>query len=191
MWYKYSKKNHKLKGKSNRGKSFQKGEIKIMKYYSDITEKVYNTEEELKAAEKEVLDKKEQEEKNKKALAEKNTAVSAKKKELSTEIRKQEDAINEAYKELEEARKKANEILAEARKRANAVVKTASDKLDEETQKRRDLITSWNKEFGPYTVTYTGERAEEEYRRTLHRIKSMFESNPFFSFPSWFSDFGF
>ena len=65
-----------------------------MKYYSDITEKVYNTEEDLKVAEKEFLASKAEEEKKGKSLTDKGdsekSAVSARKKELSTDIREQE-----------------------------------------------------------------------------------------------------
>ena len=166
-----------------------------MKYYSDITEKVYNTEEDLKIAEKGFLASKAEEEKKGKSLTDKGdsekSAVSARKKELSTDIREQERAVTAAYKQLEEAKKTAQKIMAQARHDADEVIKEATEVLNNEISIRKDLIKQFNEEFGPYTVTYTGERAEEEYYKALNRIKALFESNPFFLFPSWFSDFGF
>lgn len=70
-----------------------------MKYYSELTKKVYDTEEELKKVEKEYH--KEQEEKEK--------ALATKKEEAK--------AVTQAYKEMESIRQKYQEAYREANKK--------------------------------------------------------------------------
>ena len=55
--------------------------------------------------------------------------------------------------------------------------------METETSERANQIAKFNEEFGPYMVTYTGNKAEEEYNRMIHQIREMFDWNPFhFSF---------
>ena len=151
-----------------------------MKYFSEELNKNFDTEEECKQAEAEYKEKKEKEET---ALAERKSAISKKKKELSDSIKVADDDVREAYKKLEQAKKEASDILKEARKSANDIIKEASNNVDIALSNRRDLIASFNKEFGPYMVTYTGDKVEEEYKRIVHQIRDIFDFNPFsFSF---------
>lgn len=151
-----------------------------MKYFSELTNKNYDTEDECKKAEAEFEDNKKKEET---ALAERKATISKRKKELSDSIKEADSNVDTAYKELEEAKKKAQEVIQEARKRANEIIRVASEKVDKEVSNRRDLITSFNKEFGPYMVTYTGDKAEEEYERIVRRMNdfasSVFSFSPF------------
>ena len=154
-----------------------------MKYYSEVLKKSFDSAQECLDAEK----KHEEEKKNTElAIAEKKSAISKQKKELSDAISEADKSVDEAYKELEKAREDASKILKEARQQANEIVKAANQKVEEATATRRDCIAKFNKEFGPYMVTYTGNKAEEEYNRITKRFNNIFDSlfYPFNSF--WF-----
>ena len=155
-----------------------------MKYFSEITNKTYDTEDACKKAELEFKTVKDKEEN--KLVADKSS-VSKRKKELSDLIQNADKRVDDSYKELEDAKVKANAILKEARKKADDIIKEASDKVEKETSAKRDLITQFNKEFGSYTVTYTGDRAEEEYKRMMRRMREFVDAYfPFQIHPMFF-----
>ena len=151
-----------------------------MKYYSEKTNKYYDSEQECLDAEKQF------EEDNKKkelVTAEKKALVSKQKKELSDAIANADKKVDEAYQGLEAARKEAAAIIKEAREKANTLVNEAAKKVETETSERATQIAKFNEQFGPYMVTYTGSKAEEEYNRMIHQIREMFDWSPFsFSF---------
>lgn len=151
-----------------------------MKYYSEKTNKHYDSEQECLDAEKQFD---EDSKKRELAVAEKKALVSKQKKELSDAIANADKKVDEAYQGLEAARKEAAAIIKEARERANALVNEAAKKVETETSERATQIAKFNEQFGPYMVTYTGSKAEEEYNRMVHQIREMFDWNPFsFSF---------
>ena len=151
-----------------------------MKYFSEVTNKYYDSEQECLEAEKKFEEEKK---KSELAIAEKKSAISKRKKELSDSITLSDKKVEYAYKELETARTEADKIVKEAREKANSLVKEAVKKVEAETSERAKQIAKFNEEFGPYTVTYTGNMAEEEYNRIIHRINEMFDFSPFnFSF---------
>ena len=156
-----------------------------MKYYSEITNKSYDTEKDCLDAEEAF---KAEQEKNKLSLEEKKSAISKQKKALSDKITQADDSVDVAYEALSRARKDADKIVQEAKAKANEIVKAAADDVERAVASRRDLITQFSKEFGPYTVTYTGERASREYDRMLKKIDNLFDSAyfPFFSPRLWF-----
>ena len=98
-----------------------------MKYYSDVTKKLYNTEDELKAAEKVVA-----EEEEKKAAIAKSKKADAVKVEDAFKAR---NAARRDYNtKVVEARKAYNTALVEAKKAFDAAIveaTTAKDKAEE------------------------------------------------------------
>lgn len=148
-----------------------------MKYYSELTNKTYNTEDECLNAEASF--KKEQkriQDEIAKAVAEKKAkeeAIQANKKELAKSIEEATKEVEEATSIYNAAKEKAKGILNEANKKANAILEAASDKVKEAEHKRYEAISAFNKKFGPYTTTLTGTKAADEYNKT---IKAMNES---------------
>ena len=80
-----------------------------MKYYSDVTKKLYNTEEDLQAAEK--------------LVAEENA-----KKELASEQKREEaNKVEEAFKARNAARREYNTKIIEAKKTLNSAITAAKE----------------------------------------------------------------
>lgn len=138
----------------------------------DSVEACLQAEKELEAAQA----RKEQEE------AEKKSAISARKKELATCVKEAEDKLAAAQTDLEEAREAARKIVEEAQAKAKDIVRVAADAYKEASTARYQAIREFNKEFGTYTTTYTGQKALEEYRRTLNHFDDLFNN----IFKVWF-----
>lgn len=117
-----------------------------------------------------------------KALTEKKNAVSLRKKEKATAIQKAEDALNLASTELEKTREDARKLVEEAQEKAKNIIKEASAKYREASEARYKAISDFNKEFGTYTTTYTGQKALEEYNRAIRHFDDFFDS----LFSVWF-----
>ena len=135
--------------------------------------KTYETVEECVKAEK-AFD--EAEEAKEKALAEKKNAVSTRKKEKAAAIQKAEDALNLASTELDKTREDAKKLVEEAQEKARAMIKEASAKYRVASEARYKAISDFNKEFGTYTTTYTGQKALEEYNRAVRHFNDFFDN---------------
>lgn len=111
-----------------------------------------------------------------KALEETNkkNELSKKKKEKADAIKAAEDALSLASAEYDRAREKARKLIEEAKVEARTIVNEAAKKFDAASDARYQAIREFNKEFGTYTVTYTGKDAVEEYNRTSKLIDSFF-----------------
>ena len=83
-----------------------------MKYYSDTLDKLFETEKELKDAEKADAEEK------------------AKKEEAKLVVKKESSEVEDAFKARNAARKAYNEKLVEARKTYNAVLRKAKDEFE-------------------------------------------------------------
>lgn len=84
-----------------------------MRYYSDITNKFYDKEEELNKAEETALSEKKK--------------ISSDKKILSKEIEEAEKALDVAYSNYENAKIEAQKILKEAEQKAKDILDIARD----------------------------------------------------------------
>lgn len=135
--------------------------------------KTYETVEECVKAEK-ALD--EAEAAKEKALAEKKNAISVRKKEKAAAIQKAEDALNLASTELDKTREDARKLVEEAQEKARAMIKEASAKYRVASEARYKAISDFNKEFGTYTTTYTGQKALEEYNRAVRHFNDFFDN---------------
>ena len=83
-----------------------------MKYYSETLDKIFETEKELKVAEKADAEEK------------------AKKEEAKLVVKKESSEVEDAFKARNAARKAYNEKLVEARKTYNAVLRKAKDEFE-------------------------------------------------------------
>lgn len=150
-----------------------------MRVYSDILNKPFDSEEECLAAE--AVYKKEQkkvQDEIKKAVEEKKAreeALNASKKELAKAIESAQKDVDEANNIYEAAKEKATDIINEASKKANELLDTAKSKVREAQQKKYEAVSAFNKKFGPYTVTLTGDQAAEEYSNALKSINNVWK----------------
>lgn len=172
-----------------------------MKYYSEKTDKLYDSVEECMKAETEaggiksedspedvdtyLKDKDSPSSLPSEEKQSQKNLVSKKKKELSSRIAEADEEVDKAYKNLFEAKKEASNILKEANKRADDVVEKALNLVREKTGERALQISNFNKEFGPYMVTYTGKKAEEEYNKIINQFHDLFNVKFPFIFPHW------
>lgn len=148
-----------------------------MKYFSELLNKPFDTEADCIKAEKEY--KEEQSKISKQleaALAEKKAKEEAEqksKKELSKVIEEATKEKAEAEKLYEVAQAKAQKIKEDAKIEANKILSAAADKVKEAEQKRVDAVVAYNKKFGAYTTVLTGEKAADEYNKTLQRLNGI------------------
>ena len=133
-----------------------------MKYFSDKTNKFYETEDECKNAE-ELFDSYKRQK-------------SSLKKELSKRIEDANSKIDEAYKKYDEAKEEASKILKEAKEKAEGIIRDAETNINKYQQEKEKAVSEFNSKFGTYMVTYTGEDARNEYRRTLKMFDNLFNN---------------
>jgi chromosome segregation ATPase len=131
-----------------------------MKYYSETLNKLYNSEKELRAAEK--------------ALEDKNLQKENTKKELSTKIEAAEAALDAAHKNYEEVREEAARLMDESNKQILKMINDAKAKITEAEKTRTDAIVAFNQQFGTYRANYTGERAKRESDRINKIVNDLF-----------------
>lgn len=147
-----------------------------MKYFSEILNRPFNSEKECLEAEADYKkeQKRLQDEVNK-AVAEKKAreeALNTTKKELAKAIESAQTEVDEANSIYEAAREKATSILNEAKSKANEILDAAKVKVREAEQKKYEAIAAFNRKFGPYTTSLTGDQAAKEYNKTLQRISN-------------------
>lgn len=145
-----------------------------MKYFSELTNKTYNTEDEcLKAEHSYKKEQKRIQDEIEKAVAEKKAkdeAIQASKKELAKAIEEAKAEVDEATAVYDAAKEKAKEILNDANKKINSLLEAAKDKVKTAEQKKYEAIAAFNKKFGPYTTKLTGTEAANEYNKTIKII---------------------
>ena len=139
-----------------------------MKYYSDVTEKVYDSTEELEKAEKAVEEKKAEE-------ANKLAAISKEKKELANAIDVADKALDEAYKELDVAREKARELQKKHLKELEDLLHPAEEAVKAAQKNKYEALNNFNRKYGALTTTYTGAKAAEEMSRALKYFDDIFD----------------
>lgn len=93
-----------------------------MKYYSDTLDKIFETEKELKDAEKADAEEK------------------AKKEEAKLIVKKESSEVEDAFKVRNAARKAYNEKLVEARKTYNAALRKAKDEFEADLKESTEAL---------------------------------------------------
>ena len=136
-----------------------------MKFYSEQLNKLFDSEKELKAAEKSFEDKN---------LQKENT-----KKELSTKIESAEAALDAAHKNYEAVREEAAKLMDDSNKQIIKMMNEAKAQITAAEKARTDAIVEFNRQFGTYRANYTGERAKRESDRINKIVNDLF-SWPFY-----------
>lgn len=139
-----------------------------MKFYSEKLDAIFDTAEELKAAEKSTKKK------SKQAAAEevvKEKEIPTK-KQLATEVEQAEEAVKTAYADYEAARARVEEMSKTYLESVNNILDPAKKAIKDAEQKRYDAIRRFNESYGAYQVTLTGSRAAEEMIKALDRLNT-------------------
>lgn len=137
-----------------------------MKYYSEILDKMFDTDTALKHAEEE----KRLQEYNKKLQAEREqkNAVSKDKKAMADAIEKADKELAAAYKDLKDVRAEAAKIKKEADLKIVELYKPAKEKVAQAERNRIKAIKDFNAKYGVYSIALTGDKAEEEFERIFN-----------------------
>ena len=136
-----------------------------MKYYSEKLDKMFESEKELLDAEAQLQAKELKAQQTEKT-----------KKELAKAIENADEKINEANKLYEIAQQKAADILEKSNKEAKKVLDDAKEKVKQAEDEKLKALIEFNKRFGTYSKTITGEKAAEEYKKAVDRFNNSFES---------------
>ena len=150
-----------------------------MRVYSDILNKPFDTEKELKEAESKFKKEKEQKELEKEK---EKTALSKAKKAEADKVQLTNKEVDIATENLRKVRKEAQEIINIAYKEAEDKLRAAYSQLNDAQEKKYAALKEFNDKFGPYkTFTYyTGEKAYEEFKKEMDRFSNMFFPRFFF-----------
>lgn len=139
-----------------------------MKFYSEKLNKLFDTPEELQAAE--TLKKK------KKAVAEQpivdEAATVPTRKELASAVEAADERVKQAYADYETAKGKAEELSKKYLEEINALLDPAQKAVKEAERLRYEAIRNFNDSYGAYQVTYTGAKAADEMMKAISNINS-------------------
>lgn len=138
-----------------------------MKFYSEKLDKLFDTQEELQAAETP--------KKKKKAVTEQpvdDAATVPTRKELATAVEAAEERVKQAYADYETARGKAEELSKKYLEEINAILDPAQKAVKEAERLRYEAIRNFNDSYGAYQVTYTGAKAADEMMKAINNINS-------------------
>ena len=140
-----------------------------MKYYSETLEKLFNSEDELFAAEEraEKLANEEKERKNKLSADKKMAAT---KVQLATEeydkaVDRFESKKKEILKELDTAEDEAAKIIDKANNVAEAKLEEAKEELRKAKIAKINAIKEFEDSYGPYKTVLTGDAAKKEWEK--------------------------
>lgn len=133
-----------------------------MKFYSEELKQFFDSEQECLEREEEARKKKE-------------SAKSVKAK-FAKAVEDADESLSAAYEDLESAKNKVAELQKEYDEKVDAIMKPATDAVKKCTQARFDAIEEFNKRYGTYTTTYTGNKALNELCKTLDFIDTIFDN---------------
>ena len=139
-----------------------------MKFYSEKLDKLFDTLEELQAAETP--------KKKKKAVAEQpvvdEAATVPTRKELASAVEAADERVKQAYADYETAKGKAEELSKKYLEEFNALLDPAQKAVKEAERLRYEAIRNFNDSYGAYQVTYTGAKAADDMMKAISNINS-------------------
>ncbi len=138
-----------------------------MKYYSEKLDKMFDSEDDLFKAEEEKAE-------NELAVEKEKTALSKAKKAEADKVQLTDKEVDEAQENLKKVREEAQAKIDAARKEAEDMLKEAYKKLSVAQEHRFEALKAFNEKFGPYKTYYTGEKAYNEFQKTLRYFDNIF-----------------
>lgn len=151
-----------------------------VKYYSEILDRLFDSEANLKAAELEFEQKKQEKiakvEALKKADEIKQKEKLNKKKELASNVTKATETLNEMRENYKVINEEACRVIKEAYNIAEGMLKPAKEAVEKAERERYEAIRNYNKICGqPYTEVYTGDRALDELKKNISWFGNIFD----------------
>lgn len=147
-----------------------------MKFYSDKLDKMFDTMEELLAAETPKKKKRDISTTVNPVEGSMSTTpeepVVPSRKELAAEVECADEKVKQAYADYEAAKVKAEELSKKYLSEINEILEPAQKAVKEAEQKRYEAIRKFNDSYGAYQVTYTGARAADEMMKAISNINS-------------------
>ena len=137
-----------------------------MKYYSEELKQFFDTEEQCLAKEEEARQKKE--------------SAKATKAKYAKAVEDAENALDEAYKQLKEAKTKVEQLQKEYDEKVDNIMNPAQELVKQCTKARYEAIQDFTKNYGTYTTTYSGNKADEELFKTLDKFTNIFNNRFWF-----------
>ena len=131
-----------------------------MKFYSEVLDKLFDSEEEVTTAETEYNESLVRQEEAKKK-------VSKEKKALADEIEKADAELDKAYKYYEDAKQEVLLRKKNVDEECQSIMKEAKEYLKDAQANKLRLVEQFAEKFGSYSVSYTGDRAQKEMNRHL------------------------
>ena len=132
-----------------------------MKFYSEKTKKLYETEEELKIAEE--------------ALQAAKDSRELTRKQLAKKIEEAQERVHRAEEAYTDVEKQVEALIEETKKTIEQMYEEPTKELRDAQKNRVNAIREFNDKFGVYTISYSGDEAEKEFDRLW---KSLTEWNP-------------
>ena len=166
-----------------------------MKFYSEKLEKFFDSEAECKKAEEAVdlntLPSMPYQECNttiadsdgNKVLYDVEKADSKDRKQYAKKIEEADKALEEEYAKYEEAKKKIIQLKKKCDEECEKILLDAKKELKVAQDKKFAAVQKFNEKFGPYTISYTGDKALKEMRRHFDMNADLFHW--FFPFFNW------
>lgn len=141
-----------------------------MKFYSEVTKQLYDTQEQLVEAERKATCKKEP---IKRMVKPEEPKVPSK-KQLATDVEVAEAKVDEAKANLELAKQRAQEISKKYLEEIDALMEPAKQQLKDAQRARYEAIQRFNETYGAYQKTYTGTQAADEFARAVADMSTFF-----------------
>ena len=139
-----------------------------MKFYSEKLDKLFDTPEELQAAE---TSKKKKKAVNEQPAVDESATVPTR-KELASAVEAADERVKQAYADYETAKGKAEELSKKYLEEINALLDPAQKAVKEAERLRYEAIRNFNDSYGAYQVTYTGAKAADEMMKAISNINS-------------------
>lgn len=157
-----------------------------MRYYSDILDEFFETEEQCKKAESECIEDmvppEDEESLDECCVCEKSIPcneckveekkeTTPTKKDLADRVQECEEKVKEAYELYSVAEKKANELSKQYLEEVDKIMSPAKKAVKDAEAEKYKAIKDFNDAYGVYRVSYTGARAAEEFNRALRKFE--------------------
>lgn len=139
-----------------------------MKFYSEKLDKLFDSIEELQAAE---TSKKKKKTATEQPVVDESATVPTR-KELATAVETADEKLKQAYADYETAKAKAEELSKKYLEEINALLDPAQKVVKEAERLRYEAIRNFNDSYGAYQVTYTGAKAADEMMKAINNINS-------------------
>jgi len=146
-----------------------------MKFYSEVTKQLYDSQEQLVEAERAFSSQNVNKRmaKSDKLLKNEEMKIPSK-KQLAAEVEAAETKVSEAKANMELAKQKAQEVSKRYLEEIDAIMEPAKQQLKDAQKARYDAIQRFNETYGAYTTTYTGARAADEFAHAVADMATFF-----------------